>query len=103
MPWEPEHNRRSLSPHGLKAAEGHAAPGGMHDSHSVGCAPMPDGITGAPMNADPHRAGFKMPVHIAPSAARPKDEPREMAGPHSVGPHDHLHSMPHQLSSRHTR
>jgi len=26
MPWEPERNRNSLSPHGLKEAEGHAAP-----------------------------------------------------------------------------
>ena len=43
MPWEPERNIRSLSPHGLKEAEGHAAPG-VHDNNSVGCPPMPDGI-----------------------------------------------------------
>jgi hypothetical protein len=99
MPWEPEHNRRSLSPHGLKEATGHAAPG-VHDINSVGCPPMPDGITGAPMNADPHRAGFKMPVGATPSAARPKDEPREMKPPHTMGPHDYLHSAPHELASK---
>jgi hypothetical protein len=26
MPWESERNLRSLSPHGLKEAQGHAAP-----------------------------------------------------------------------------
>jgi hypothetical protein len=44
MPWEPEHNRRSLSPHGLKEAEGHAAPGGVHDINSVPCSEMPPGL-----------------------------------------------------------
>jgi hypothetical protein len=103
MGWEPEHNRRSLSPHGLKSAQGHGAPA-LHDAtNSVGCPPMPEGITGAPLNPDPHRAGFKMPVSNMPSAARPKDEPREMAGPHNQGPHDHLHPIPRDLTPRHTR
>ena len=44
MPWEPDHNTRSLSPYGLKKAEGFAAPGAVHDINSVGCPPMPDGI-----------------------------------------------------------
>ena len=47
MPWEPQRNRNSLSPHGLKAAEGHGARA-IHDLNSVGCPPMPDGILGAP-------------------------------------------------------
>ena len=44
MPWEPERNLRSLSPHGLKEAQGHAAPG-VHDAtNSVGCPEMGPGI-----------------------------------------------------------
>jgi hypothetical protein len=89
MPWEPEHNRRSLSPHGLKAAEGHAAPG-VHDMNSVPCPEMPPGITGAPLNADPHARGFTMPVHIAPSAARPRND----MGP-PVHPGGVLNADPH--------
>jgi hypothetical protein len=99
MPWEEERNIRSLSPHGLKAAAGHGARA-MHDPNSVGCAGMPDGITGAPMRPDPHGGGFKMPVGDVPSAARPKDEPREMHPPHRPGPHDHLHPSPHELASK---
>jgi hypothetical protein len=99
MPWEPEHNRRSLSPHGLKEAEGHAMRG-MHDPHSVGCAEMPDGITGAPMRPDPHAGGFKMDVHMRPSAARPKGEPAQTTVPHTMGPHDHLHPIPRDLRRR---
>jgi hypothetical protein len=87
MGWEPERNRNSLSPHGLKKAEGHAAPGGVHDVNSVGCPPMPDGILGAPLNADPHGRGFKMPVHIAPEARRPRDEPAATTVPHNPSPH----------------
>jgi hypothetical protein len=45
MPWEPERNARSLSPHGLKEAQGHAAPA-LHDTNCVGCGPMPPGILG---------------------------------------------------------
>jgi hypothetical protein len=101
MPGDNE-NVRNLSHHGVKAAQGFAART-MHDPNCVPCPEMPDGITGAPMNADPHGAGFKMPVGATPSAARPKDQPREMSPPHTMGPHDHLHPMPHQLTPRHTR
>ena len=86
MPWEPERNIRSLSPHGIKEAEGHAARG-VHDVNSVPCPEMPPGITGAPFNPDPHARGFKRPVGDAPSAARPRDEPREMRPPHDPAPH----------------
>jgi hypothetical protein len=98
MPGDDE-NHRNISHHGIKTSQGHGARG-MHDLHSVGCAEMPDGILGAPLNADPHRAGFKMPVHIAPETRRPVGEPREMAGPHNQGPHDHLHPAPHELASK---
>ena len=43
MAWQPERNRNSLSPHGLKEAEGHAAPG-VHDVNHVSCPEMPPGI-----------------------------------------------------------
>jgi hypothetical protein len=100
MGWEPERNTKSLSPHGLKEAEGHGARG-VHDAtNSVLCPSMPSGILGAPLNADPHGGGFKMPVHATPSAARPKDEPQQTTVPHNQGPHDHLHPMPHQLASK---
>jgi hypothetical protein len=45
MPWEHERNLRSLSPHGLKEAEGHAAPG-VHDVTHVECREPPPGLLG---------------------------------------------------------
>lgn len=69
MPWEPEHNIRSLSPHGLKEAEGNAA----HVDASAGTE-MPAGLTSmTPRSADPHRDP-RAPVHIAPSTARPMND-----------------------------
>ena len=48
---------------------------GPHDpTNSVACPDMPGGLTGAPLNADPHGRGFKMPVHIAPETSRPRDD-----------------------------
>ena len=90
MPWEGEHNTRSLSPHGLKKAEGHAAPGGVHDINAVGCPEMPNGILGAPISVDPHGRGFKMPIGEAPSAARPAND----MGP-PVHPGGVLNADPH--------
>jgi hypothetical protein len=43
MPWEPNHNIRSLSPHGLKEAEGHAQRG-VHDVNGVPGTEQPPGI-----------------------------------------------------------
>ena len=61
---------------------------GLHDAtNSVGCPDMPNGITGAPLNPDPHARGFKMPVHIAPETRRPRDEPAAMTPPHDPAPH----------------
>jgi hypothetical protein len=81
MPWEPEHNRRSLSPHGLKSAEGHGAPG-VHDVHNVGCSEMPPGL----LSMTPLGAGKSSPYAPA-SSARPVGEPREMTPPHDPAPH----------------
>jgi hypothetical protein len=64
MPWEPERNIRSLSPHGLKEASGHGAPG-VHDINSVGCPPMPPGILGpTPLGAT--KSSPYMPEPVAP-------------------------------------
>ena len=60
---------------------------GLHDVNSVACPSMPPGITGAPLDADPHARGFKMPVHIAPETCRPRDEPAAMTPPHDPAPH----------------
>jgi hypothetical protein len=43
MPWEENRNLNSLSPHGLKEAQGHAAPG-IHDVSCVTGREMPPGI-----------------------------------------------------------
>ena len=94
MPWEPEHNRRSLSPHGLKEATGHAVRG-VHDLNSVGCAEMPPGLLG------PQPLGATKSSPYAPmSAARPKDEPRQIPKPYDSGPHDDLHHDPRHLTPR---
>jgi hypothetical protein len=63
MPWEPERNIRSLSPHGIKEAEGHAAPA-LHDRNCVGCDPMPPGI----LSMTPLGATTSSPYMPAPAA-----------------------------------
>jgi hypothetical protein len=86
MPGENE-NHRNISHHGLKQMQGHAMRG-LHDAgNSVGCPPMPEGILGAPLNADPHRAGPRSNVVMPESSRRPRDEPREMRPPHDPAPH----------------
>jgi hypothetical protein len=72
MPWERERNIRSLSPHGLKAAEGHAAPGGVHDINSVPCPEMGPGL----LSMTPIGAGKSspyMPASARPSVGKPRD------------------------------
>jgi hypothetical protein len=81
MPWEPEHNRRSLSPHGLKEATGHAVRG-VHDLNSVGCAEMPPGL----LSMTPLGAGKSSP-YAPVSATRPKGEPPATQVPHDPNPH----------------
>jgi hypothetical protein len=81
MPWESERNTRSLSPHGLKAAEGHAMRG-VHDPNSVGCAEMAPGL----LSMTPLGAGRSSP-YAPESSRRPRGEPREMRPPHDPSPH----------------
>jgi hypothetical protein len=81
---ENENNRHY--PFGRKEAEGFAARG-VHDVNHVSCPAMPGGITGAPLNSDPHARGFKMPVHIAPETRRPVGKPAAMTPPHNPDPH----------------
>jgi hypothetical protein len=68
MPWEPERNIRSLSPHGLKEAEGHARPG-VHDINQVGCPELPPGIL---PNGVPIGGTKSSPYMPQPSAAGEK-------------------------------
>jgi len=64
MPWEPNHNIRSLSPHGLKEATGHAAPG-VHDIKSVGCPEPPPGLLPASGSLGGGRSSPYMPQPAA--------------------------------------
>jgi hypothetical protein len=67
MPWQPERNRNSLSPHGIKEAENFVTPG-VHDIKSVGCPPMPPGL----LSMTPLGAGVSSPYMPQPAAAREK-------------------------------
>ena len=78
MPWEPERNIRSLSPHGLKEAQGHAA----HVDASAGTE-MPPGI----LSATPLGAGRSSPYMPAASARSPRGAPQSMTPPHRAQPH----------------
>jgi hypothetical protein len=81
MPWEENRNRNSLSPHGLKEAQGFVTPA-LHDPNCVVCGPMPDGILGP----TPLGAGRSSPY--MPSSSRPtRGAPREMRPPHTASPH----------------
>jgi hypothetical protein len=71
MPWESERNIRSLSPHGLKEAEGHAAPGAIHDIKSVGCPEPPPGI----LPASGSLGGTSSSPYMPQPAAREKQRP----------------------------
>ena len=86
MGWEPERNRFSLSPHGIKAAEGHATRG-QHDPNCVTGPEMPPGILGPPLNPDPHRAGPRSNV-TTPESSRPsRGAPQQMRPPPAAAPH----------------
>jgi hypothetical protein len=81
MPWERERNIRSLSSHGLKEAEGHAAPG-VHDVNSVPCPEMGPGL----LSMTPLGAGKSSPY--MPSSSRPpRGEPAHTTVPHDPNPH----------------
>ena len=66
MPWEPERNIRSLSPHGLKAAaEGHAMPA-IHDPNCVSGPEMPPGL----LSMQPLGAGKSSPYMPPPAGEK---------------------------------
>jgi hypothetical protein len=67
--WESEQNRNSLSPAGLKEAQGFATR--IDTSWSTH---MPPGILGAPLNPDPHIGGDRAPAGNTFSAARPAND-----------------------------
>ena len=69
MPWQEERNRNSLSPHGLKEAQGHGARG-VHDVHNVGCPEPPPGLLGP----RPLGAGQSSPYMPQPPAAGEKQQ-----------------------------
>jgi hypothetical protein len=81
MPWQPERNTNSLSPHGRKEMEGHAARG-VHDVNCVPCPEMGPGLLSmVPIGAS------KSSPYAPTSSVRPVGEPREMTPPHDPAPH----------------
>jgi hypothetical protein len=67
MPWEPERNIRSLSPYGLKQAEGHAVRG-LHDVSCVAGREMGPGL----LSMTPLGATKSSPYMPEPPAAGEK-------------------------------
>ena len=99
MPWEQERNRFSLSPHGLKEAEGHAARG-LHDTNSVPCNDMPAPLRGdAPISVDPHGRGPKANPYVPESSRRPVGEPAAMTPPHDPDPHPYTPAAQKQAAN----
>ena len=77
---------------------------GLHDVNCVPCPEMPPGITGAPLNADPHGGGFKMPVGNMPSAARPMNDmgPGLLPANGAINPNPHPYNPASQVQQRNT-
>jgi hypothetical protein len=67
MPWEENRNIRSLSPHGIKEAEGHGARA-LHDVRGVVGQEMPPGI----LSMEPLGATTSSPYMPQQAAAREK-------------------------------
>jgi hypothetical protein len=67
MPWEENRNTRSLSPHGLKEAEGHGARA-VHDVRCVVGQEMPPGI----LSMTPLGATTSSPYMPAPAQSAAK-------------------------------
>jgi hypothetical protein len=101
MPWDRAH-KNSLSPHGLKAREGHGARG-VHDVSCVTGREMPPGILGAPLNPDPHARAPRMPVHIAPETRRPVGEPQAIKPPHDPSPHPYSPAAQKQAANTYAK
>lgn len=84
MGWESERNRNSLSPHGLKEAQGH----GAHVDVSGGTEMPRGGICGStPLNANPHQGGPKANVYMKPGREPLRGNPASMTPPHTTSPH----------------
>ena len=95
MGWEPERNRNSLSPHGIKEAQGHAA----HVDVSAGTE-MPPPIRGdAPMSMTPHDRGPKSNPYVPVSSRRPVGEPTAMTPPHDPDPHPYTPAAQKQAAN----
>jgi hypothetical protein len=78
---------------------------GVHDLNSVGCPPMPEGLTSmTPFNVDPHGGGFKMPVGEVPSAARPMNDmgPGLLPANGAINPNPHPYNPASQVQQRNT-
>jgi hypothetical protein len=67
MPWEENRNIRSLSPHGLKEAQGHAMRS-LHDPNCIVGSEQPPGILGP----TPLGAGVSSPYMPQPATAGEK-------------------------------
>jgi hypothetical protein len=65
---------------------------------------MGPGILGAPLNVDPHGGGFKMPVGVAPSAARPMNDmgPGLLPANGAINPDPHPATSAAQVQARNT-
>jgi hypothetical protein len=59
---------------------------------------------GPPMDPDPHARGFKMPVKIAPSAARPMNDmgPGLLPANGAINPNPHPYNPASQVQQRNT-
>jgi hypothetical protein len=93
MPWEPERNIKSPSPHGLKEAQGHAMRG-LHDPNCVVGRPIGPGLLSmSPINATPNDRGEpgRGPVKFEPSSRAPND-----MGPGLLRANGPLNAAPHK-------
>jgi len=76
-----------------------------HPARSHNDIPEP-GICGAPLNADPHGGGFKMPVGVVPNAARPANDmgpPVHPGGAINPDPHPYNPSSSVKLANTYAR
>jgi hypothetical protein len=98
----PEHNSHGFH-HGDRIDKGIQR--GLHDVNCVPCPEMSGGLTSmAPLNADPHGGGFKMPVGAAPSAARPMNDmgPGLLPANGAINPNPHPYNPASQVQQRNT-
>jgi len=65
---------------------------------------MGPGILGAPISVDPHGAGSRAPVHIAPSTARPMNDmgPGLLPANGAINPDPHPYNPASQVQQKNT-